>query len=427
VGGIVTLSGAVDNLLARDRAAAVARAVRGVRNVVNTIEVYPVEISDSELARRIESALLLDPVTEAFELEIRVEDGLVTLSGDVESWTEKRLSERIVRGIEDVRDIRNDIAVQYPESRNDDEIRREIRRKLAIDVYLQDNSIDAAVSQGRVALQGIVGSAEKKFRAWSTAFVTGVVAVDGSGIEVDPWYDSDLLRSESPTVMQLSDSVVRQAVKDALMFDPRVNSFRPGIFVKDNVVTLTGSVSDLAAKRAAVETAMNSAGVWKVRDLLRVRPLLVPPDQVLEKNVESAIAWDPYLDLPQIDVSVKGGVVELHGVVDTAYEKARATEVSSGVRGVVLVENFLGLNMWAPPDWIDDWELDQNIERQLFWSPYVEIEEVSVEVEDGVTTLSGEVDSWFERRMAVENARQAGAGIVRNRITIPDFSPDLFQ
>jgi len=54
------------------------------------------------------------------------------------------------------------------------------------------------------------------------------------------------------------------------MFDPRVNSFRPGIFVKDNVVTLTGSVSDLAAKRAAVETAMkyNAYGVDYVENIL---------------------------------------------------------------------------------------------------------------------------------------------------------------
>jgi osmotically-inducible protein OsmY len=51
------------------------------------------------------------------------------------------------------------------------------------------------------------------------------------------------------------------------------------------------------------------------------------------------------------------------------------------------------------------------IEDQLWWSPFVDANEVTVEVEDGVATLSGTADSWSERGAARDNAYDGGATV----------------
>lgn len=64
---------------------------------------------------------------------------------------------------------------------------------------------------------------------------------------------------------------------------------------------------------------------------------------------------------------------------------------------------------------VDD---EEDIEEQLFWSPAVDSESVSVSVEDGIATLSGTVGSFSERLTAAENAYQGGAREVRNDLVV---------
>jgi osmotically-inducible protein OsmY len=89
--GIVTLSGSVDNILARDRAIEIARSINGVRSVVNMIEVKASERSDEEIRRDVRDALEADPVTDYLQIGVKVENGVVTLTGTVGSYGEKAL------------------------------------------------------------------------------------------------------------------------------------------------------------------------------------------------------------------------------------------------------------------------------------------------------------------------------------------------
>ncbi|MGD8936812.1 MAG: BON domain-containing protein, partial [Thiogranum sp.] len=64
--GIVTLTGTVNNLLASERAVRIAKTVRGVRAVVNRIEIEPsVDPSPVELSDSVRAALAYDPATRA--------------------------------------------------------------------------------------------------------------------------------------------------------------------------------------------------------------------------------------------------------------------------------------------------------------------------------------------------------------------------
>lgn len=59
-----------------------------------------------------------------------------------------------------------------------------------------------------------------------------------------------------------------------------------------------------------------------------------------------------------------------------------------------------------------------DIEDELFWSPFVDADEVEVSVEDGVATLTGQVDSWTKRNVASGHALEGGALRVVNRLEV---------
>ncbi|HVS63240.1 MAG TPA: BON domain-containing protein [Thermoanaerobaculia bacterium] len=127
---------------------------------------------------------------------------------------------------------------------------------------------------------------------------------------------------------------------------------------------------------------------------------------------------------------------------DSRFEKARADDIAARVNGVELVVNRLDVDadrrplIWDPflddsysygYDWWSfepqrtlrsDSEIERNIESQLFWSPFVDADEISVTVNDGVAKLSGTVGSWNEWRAARTNAFEGGAVWVDNDLGV---------
>jgi hypothetical protein len=64
--GIVTLSGAVNNILAKDRTVKIAETVKGVRSVINRIQVIAQERPDQAIVDDVKAALPANPRTESF-------------------------------------------------------------------------------------------------------------------------------------------------------------------------------------------------------------------------------------------------------------------------------------------------------------------------------------------------------------------------
>jgi osmotically-inducible protein OsmY len=424
--GIVTLSGSVDNILAKERAASIAGRVKGVRSVLNNLTVEPVPRSDGEVYEDMMRALLEDPATEVYEVSPQVKDGVVTLTGTVDSWQEKRLCEQVAKGVKGVRDIQNKIEVAPRAKRSDTQIEADIKSRLDWDVWVDDALLTVDVKNGEVKLSGKVGSAAEKSRAFIDAWVPGVKAVDHSGLEVD-WSTRDALRRYTPR----SDGEIERAIKDAFRYDPRVSPFSVEVIADYGVATLTGVVDNLKARRAAEEVASNTAGVWRVKNRLRVRPPDGPPagpkplrfDTAIAEKVRAGLARDPYVEQHEISVLVSNHGVVLNGTVDSQYEKLRAEDVASRVQRVVAVRNNLSVrDLWTEKD---DWEIKEDVEDELWWSPYVDSDEVVVTVQDGVVALVGVVDRLRDRRMATENAYEGGARKVRNYLKVRNGPPHL--
>lgn len=267
--GIVLLTGSVDDLLARERAVRTAGTVRGVRAVIGAVGLDPPgEHDDVSLLGDLFAALRADPATEPYEIEPFVEKGIVTLGGAVDSWQERFLVEEVVKGVPGVLAVDNVIEVDPSPSRADDEIRAEIEKGLDLNALVDGSTIDVQVSNGRVSLQGSVGSAAERRRAVAEAWTAGVRAVYPEGLVISDSDDRETRRVREHVYLQ--DGAIQAAVEDALLLDPRVIATGIEVSVANGIVTLDGSVDSMSQRQAAGDDARQTTGVHLVRNRLAV-------------------------------------------------------------------------------------------------------------------------------------------------------------
>jgi len=440
--GIVTLAGTVNNLLAKERAVKIAQTVRGVRGVVNTVKLQVPTVADEELRKKVTSALRYDAATAPYKIEPEVKDGVVTLSGTLHHYCEMQLAEHVVKGVKGVRELKNKITIEAKNDRTDAEIQAELNRILDNDVWLEPNFINVAVKDGVVTLSGAVGSAAQFDRASMVVLDAGVKSVNVDKLQVEPWARSSGQRRE--TVVLRTDEQILQAVRDSFKTDPRVYAFNPNVSVTHAMVTLTGEVDNLKALRAAGQDARNTSGVWRVKNLLKVRPATPTADESVSQSVNDALKLSPVLDEDEIKAEVRRGVVTLNGTVNTYFEKSEAEDIASRASGAVDVKNLLSVgspevvhydtdfskNGEHAPYYLNrlnnghfgpypgDREVKYDIEDALYWSPWVERKDITVKVENGTVTLTGKAESWWASHKVTEIAYENGALQVFNNITV---------
>ena len=439
--GIVDLTGKVDNILAKEHASRIVQTVKGVRSVTNRIEVRAASSRpDTEIQADITNALAMDPVTESYEVNVAITDGVVTLTGTVDSWQEKQMSETVAKGVKGVIEVKNDIEINYKLDRPDQEIKPEIEGRFRWDVFIDDSLIDVMVEDGKVTLSGTVGSAGEKVRAAASAWVVGVKSVDDSELQVSRWARDDDLRKDK--YVYRTDEAIKKAIEDAYAYDPRILSAKVKAEVKNGIVTLRGEVDHLRAKHEAESVARDTVGVNKVINRLKVRSSGLSESDKIALQIRDKLLKNPYTGGFKIGVQVRDGVVTLTGTVDSYLEKAEAGYVASGIRGISEVRNklevFYTANLITYSPYVyskypfmyhwhvrrplrpikTDVEIKFDIKDELFWSPFVDADQVDVEVVHGVATLTGTVDSWSERQAAKKNAYEGGAIWVRNNLEV---------
>jgi len=419
--GIVTLTGTVHNILSKERAVRIAEAIRGVRGVVNRLEVVPVRaMSDTDLQVAVGEALLLDPATGSYQVGVSTLEGIVTLTGTVNSYQEKDLCETVVKGVSGVRGVIDKLDVRFLENRDDSELEHEVVERLRNDVHVDDKLISVAVDRGIVSLYGSVGSLAEKNRAVWDAWVGGVHGVQSDDLEVT-WSGSDMIR-ESAQEEPPGDEALQRAVEDAFLYDPRVVPFNPVVTVSDGIVTLNGVVDNLEARYAAESDAKNVTGVWRVKNFVKVRPSPFVADQELEARVEAALDRDPILQADEITVNALAGDIRLTGRVGSRLERERADHVAARVGGVVSVSNMLTYpSTWV---WKPDWEIRRDLNVALARSLLGETRNILITVDHGVVSLAGTVATWSERSMIERSAYAAGAKEVHNDLTAKDAAYD---
>ena len=411
--GIVELQAKVDTLYRERRALALAQNVRGVRGVVDRIEVRKQRRKPLFLKQDVDDALMTAPSIESFRVITQVDpDGEVTLTGTVGSYAQLHLAEALVLDVKGVTGVNNNLGVEVAFARPDDVIKQDVESRLASDPKVDAGTIDVKVKRGRVELFGTVGSEMERVHAWQDGRVMGARSVAVAGLDVDPWVCDRMRREVDPTP---GDRRLRRAIRDAWSLDPRVKPLRMAMHVDRGLVTLVGSARSTEERRAAAQDAANAVGAIDVVDRLAVSGPMAS-DRTLESRVRAALRREPLLDGYALQLFAIDGDVYLTGSTTSRTLRQLAGDIAAETRGVRRVSN--NITVEPPPLARSDAELERAVEQELFWSPYVDDRDVSVSVRRGAVTLRGTVDSWFQLDEARREARSVGARQVQNLLAV---------
>ena len=436
--GIVELMGFTDSMLSRERAAEIAKAVRGVRGVINEISIRTAEILDAELKHRVEVALAQDAAVGDYNVRCHAHNGELTVEGTLQSWAEEQLALKVLSSVPGVRRLHNRLHIRGGELLNsDEEITAQIQAFLDWDIRVKSPLVKIHTDHGVVHLAGTVGNAAERDQVLTMAYLAGATRVEAHGLEVAYWaLDKELRRQK---FMPKSDEQVAEAIRDVLHYDPRVRFFEPSVHVRDGVVMLAGTVSNLKARLAAEQDAGNVVGVWDVHNLLQVQVPDPASDSTIHHQAKIALAIDPYVGHYAFTIGVSSGQLQLYGTVATHFEQERAADVVAGTNGVVELTNHVQVfahdderlatasvggasGISALTSLERDQLLQQRIRSHFYWSALLHDQDIEINVREGRVTLVGIVDTWLERHCAAADAFACGAREVNNHLRLPTAS-----
>jgi osmotically-inducible protein OsmY len=193
-----------------------------------------------------------------------------------------------------------------------------------------------------------------------------------------------------------SDATITLWVKEALHGDPRIDASEVNVEIDSGVVTLTGIVKNLAAKKYA---GLESKKIQGIRGV--INEIIVwaksRPDSDITKDILRKFLNIAGVNFHGISVEVVDGQVTLNGQVVSWSEQKEAELLTTEVRGVKSVAN--NLQVLHKTKRSDD-EIRKDVFATIDRDVYLSGLPISVSVENGVVTLKGSVANAYQKERA---------------------------
>jgi osmotically-inducible protein OsmY len=135
----------------------------------------------------------------------------------------------------------------------------------------------------------------------------------------------------------------------------------------------------------------------------------VRSDADIQQDVLEEMSWEQHINVSDIGVSVKEGVVTLTGLVDDYLMRLAAQNAALRVKGVHAVANDIEVRLHTSAERTDS-DLALAALYALKWDAAIQTDRLDVTVSHGYVTLKGEVE-WPYQREAAERAIRRLAGI----------------
>ena len=208
--------------------------------------------------------------------------------------------------------------------------------------------------------------------------------------------------------MVLSDEAIRRRVKGELCWDTSIDASRVLVTVQQGRVTLSGTMPSYTARMRAESDAYRIPDVTRVDNRILVQHPPggeIPNDRDIRISIEGILLGDPDMEKTAIYVSVRNGSVTLEGSVDECWKRREAERIVSRVRGVRSIANTLAV---VPTMTVADRAIADDVRTAIERNRNVNIEDVNIQVEYNVVTLSGAVPdraAWHAAITAAEFTR----------------------
>jgi osmotically-inducible protein OsmY len=211
----------------------------------------------TQLQRNVLAELDWDPRVNAAKVGVTVDDGVVTLTGTVDSYADKIAAEKIVMRVVGVRALANDLSVTLPTTakRSDTDLAKAAVQALDWDVRIPQKRITATVRDGWVSLEGEVEwNFQREEAGKSVRRLKGVIGVSNM-ITVKP---------------RLKATDVKTKIEEALTRNAEIDAQHIKVAVDGSKVILTGTVRSWAEREDAQHAAWAARGVANVDNRIGV-------------------------------------------------------------------------------------------------------------------------------------------------------------
>jgi osmotically-inducible protein OsmY len=198
-----------------------------------------------------------DPEVAAPDVGVQVNDGVVTLTGTVDSYAVKLAAEKAAQRVDGVRAVANDLTIRGPLTHNDTDIAKAAADALEANSSVPADAIDVTVHNGKVTLRGEIDwSYQRSAAAASVRYLRGV---------------RDVINLIQLKQAKVSATEVSAGIERALMRAAEVDADRIRVHTDEGHVRLSGTVRSWAEKQEAGYAAWRAKGVTKVTNDIEVR------------------------------------------------------------------------------------------------------------------------------------------------------------
>jgi osmotically-inducible protein OsmY len=213
--------------------------------------------SDSQLKQDVQAELEWDPAINATHVGVAVADGVVTLTGHLDSYAEKYAAERAAQRVEGVKAVAVELDVKLVagHKRSDAEIGAAVESALRWNSLVPDDRVKVMVEQGWVTLSGELDWEYQREQALKAVRpLTGVLGVTNH-MALKP---------------QVTPGNITQRIQGALQRQAEREAKGIEVIVSGHTVTLKGQVHSWAERKAAQGAAWSAPGISNVVNQLRV-------------------------------------------------------------------------------------------------------------------------------------------------------------
>src|SRR5438445_4749127 len=209
--------------------------------------------TDEQIQQETLAELKYEPRVTPNEIGVVVKNGVVALTGWVDSYTKRWAAEEAAHRVRGVKAVANDIEVRLPTSseRTDADLAKAALNALEWEAAIPADKIDVTVSKGWVTLKGEVEYGfQKRLAERVVERLSGVKGVTNL-IAVKP---------------RLSPEDLKQNIEKALVRNAETDAQRITVEVEGSKVILRGTVRSYAEKKAAEDAAWAAPGVSEVEN-----------------------------------------------------------------------------------------------------------------------------------------------------------------
>jgi osmotically-inducible protein OsmY len=214
--------------------------------------------TDSQLKKDVIAELEWDPSVQAQRVGVAVSNGVVQLSGVLDTFAQKQAVERAVQRVAGVKALAVDLAVKLEphHQRSDAEIASQIETAFKWHSQIPDERLQARVENGWVTLTGEVDWHHQRHNAQTVASSTTGVRGVSNNIQLRK-------RDASQYVAQrIRDALERYADDEYKKIEVQVNG---------DTVTLRGTVSSIEERTAVQNAAWFAPGISRVTNELKIQ------------------------------------------------------------------------------------------------------------------------------------------------------------